>query len=243
MFKKRYQSEVRTHFFDRHGGGSKPPFKSLNVSFSVGDDLKTVERNRSIIKQAVAVDKLVSAKQVHGDNIYHLESLPERDLEVEGYDAIITKVKNVGLVIQQADCQGVLLYDPDKKAIAAIHCGWRGSVEEIIAKSITEMRKLFSTEPNDLQAAISPSLGPCCGEFKNYSEELPERLHSFQVAENHFDFWKISKKQLLDCGLQDSAISINGCCTSCSPDYFSYRRARRNGDGVTGRNCSVIVLR
>lgn len=243
VFKERFRREVTTQFFDRHGGLSKSPFQSLNVSFSVGDDLRNVVRNRAIIKQAVGVDTLVSAKQVHGDNIYHLKSLPKRDLEVEGYDAIITQVKNVGLVIQQADCQGVLLYDKAKKAVAAIHCGWRGSVEEIIRKSIVEMQKLFSTDPNDLQATISPSLGPCCGEFKNYSEELPEKFHSFQVEENYFDFWRISKQQLLDSGLQDSAISISGCCTSCSSDYFSYRRARRNGDGITGRNCSVIVLR
>lgn len=243
MFNKRYQSDVTTQFFDRHGGLSKSPFQSLNLSFSVGDDSEAVEKNRTVVKQIIGVDTLVSAKQVHGDNIYHLKSIPERDIEVDGYDAIITKVRNVGLVIQQADCQGVLLYDPINKAVAAIHCGWRGSVEEIIAKSITEMQKKFSSDPNVLQATISPSLGPCCGEFKNFKQELPEKFHSFQVKENHFDFWQISKQQLLDIGLQDIAISVSGCCTSCNSDYFSYRRARRNGDGVTGRNCSVIVLR
>lgn len=243
MFNKRYQGEVTTRFFDRHGGQSKSPFQSLNLSFSVGDDFETVEKNRTVIKQTIGVNRLVSAKQVHGDKIYHLKSYPERDLELDGYDAIITNAKNVGLIIQQADCQGVLLYDPINMAVAAIHCGWRGSVDEIIAKSITEMQEKFSSEPNDLQATISPSLGPCCGEFKNFQQELPEKFHSFQLKEKYFDFWQISKQQLLDIGLQDCAISISGCCTSCNPDYFSYRRARRNGDGVTGRNCSVIVLR
>jgi copper oxidase (laccase) domain-containing protein len=89
-----------------------------------------------------------------------------------------------------------------------------------------------------LFAAISPSLGPCCGEFVNYHQELPEAFHGYQIRPNYFDFWAISKDQLRDSGVRSEQIEIAEKCTVCEEDYFSYRR-----DGVTGRFASVIGLR
>lgn len=146
-------------------------------------------------------------------------------------------------MIQQADCQAVLLHDPIHRAIAAIHCGWRGSVAGIIEKTVARMQGCFGSEPAFLQAAVSPSLGPCCGEFVNYEAELPQAFQRFQVRENYFDFWEISRWQLQECGVKAASIAVAGQCTVCSSDYFSYRRACRENSGRTGRNCSVIVLR
>jgi copper oxidase (laccase) domain-containing protein len=105
------------------------------------------------------------------------------------------------------------------------------------------MTEQYGSNPADLLAAISPSLGPCCAEFINYKKELPEVFYTFMLSGDHFDFWQISRYQLCCAGLVESHIRTVGICTCCSPDYFSYRRASRTDGGVTGRNCSVIMLR
>lgn len=232
----------RYGLFDRHGGVSQGEYASLNVGFSVGDDADSVQANRRLVKERMGVKALLSARQVHGDEVYLLANPAEDDLEVDGFDALITRQKNIGLVVQHADCQAVLLYDPVREAIGAIHSGWRGSVANLTAKTVVAMNRELGTEPAHLQAVISPSLGPCCAEFVNYVQELPTEFRQFMDERNHFDFWRISKKQLLDCGLDEEAITLPTTCTSCSPDYFSYRRACRESAGLTGRNCSVIAL-
>ena len=230
-------------FFNRHGGTGRSPFSTRNVSFGVGDEASSVVKNRELVKQALRLDRLVSAKQVHGNAIYRYSGdLAEGD-EVEGIDALITDRTGAGLMIQQADCQAVLLFDPVRQAIGAIHCGWRGSVSGIIGKTIARMTECFNTDPGQLRAAVSPSLGPCCAEFVNYKTELPAPFHRFQVKDMYFDFWDITRWQLQECGLSKEAIAVAGVCTVCSPDYFSYRRAVRTGNASTGRNCSVIALR
>jgi YfiH family protein len=232
-------------FFDRHGGEGRSVFATKNVSFGVGDEAAVVRKNRELVRRALGLDALVSARQVHGDRVYCSSGEVSGNLsgEIDGVDALITDRPGAGLMIQQADCQAVLLFDPVRPAIAAIHCGWRGSVAGIIGKTIARMGECFGTDPADLQAAVSPSLGPCCAEFIHYKEELPTAFHAFQVRDSYFDFWAITRRQLEEGGLSRDAITVAGICTACSPDYFSYRRACRTRDGITGRNCSVIALR
>jgi YfiH family protein len=139
--------------------------------------------------------------------------------------------------VQQADCQAVLLFDPVKKVVANIHCGWRGSVDNIIGKVIATMTDSFNVNPANLLAGISPSLGPCCAEFINYRTELPSSFWSYQVKPNYFDFWQISKDQLQGAGVNADKIETSSICTACNNDWFSYRR-----DKATGRFCSVISI-
>ena len=155
---------------------------------------------------------------------------------------MITNQPRAGLLIQHADCQPVMVYDKVNGVIAAIHSGWRGSVVNIIEKTIEEMKLRYGSDPENLVAAVGPSLGPCCSEFVNYKDELPESFLEFQIKKNYFDFWDITRYQLMQCGIKNDSVTIVGECTSCSSDYFSYRRACRNGDGVTGRNGSLIAL-
>jgi len=235
-------NRYRYAFFDRHGGEGKVPYSSRNISFGVGDDDQIVSKNREIVKRSMGLDRLVSARQVHGDRIHLYTGNQAENDEIDGVDALLTRQRGVGLMIQQADCQAVLLYDPVNQAIAAIHCGWRGSVNGIVAKTVAGMKDFFGTDPKELSAAVSPSLGPCCAEFINYKGELPKEFLRFRVRDNYFDFWQITKWQLTMCGLKESAVTVAGICTSCSPDYFSYRRSCRTANGNTGRNCSVIAL-
>lgn len=229
--------------FDRHQGVSEAPFASLNCSFGVGDHVRKVAANRDLIKRHLRIDHLVSARQVHGDAVHRLEGTMEEDREIDGVDALVTDRRGVGLMIQHADCQAVLLHDPARPAIAAVHCGWRGSVIGILGKTIRMMCSSYGSRPGDITAAIGPSLGPCCAEFIHHRQELPAGFLAFQEKDNHFNFWEISRTQLMEAGLEPEHIGIAAICTACSEDFFSYRRAKRRSDGVTGRNGTVIALR
>lgn len=223
--------------YSRHRGSSGWPYDSLNVGLHVGDAQECVCENRERIKQHLGIERLISAKQVHGCEILSVTKRPAEDAEHPGYDALITDLPGVALMIQQADCQAIMLHDPINKAVANIHSGWRGSVQNIIGKTVRAMRHEYGSQPRELLAAISPSLGPCCGEFVDYRDELPEPFHSYQVRPHYFDFWAISRDQLIESGVRRDHIEIAGVCTVCDPNYFSYRR-----DGVTGRFASVIAL-
>lgn len=245
---QRTGKQIRTPhaMFCRLGGISTGPFASLNLSFGVGDDPALVRRNRQSALRSLGLSRLVSLGQVHGNEILTLVT-ENKGIELEefpGYDAVISNLPGVALLIQQADCQAVLLHDPVKKAIAAIHCGWRGSVVGIIAKTIANMAGSYGSDPVHLHAVISPSLGPCCAEFVNFKQELPAWMHAFEPADKkaHFDFWAISRKQLADAGVQSAQIETMGICTRCNRDYFSFRRAKLETGGICGRNGSLIGL-
>lgn len=232
----------RYGFFNRYGGESKGKYDSLNVGLHVGDEDSSVQANRQIVKSAMGVSTLLSALQVHGTKI-HVQNSPQvEDFEVEGYDALITNQRGVALMVQHADCQAVLLYDSVAGVAAAVHNGWRGSVQNVLGKVVGVMVREFSSHPGNIQTIVGPSLGPCCAEFRNYQSELPEDFVEFKVSDNHFDFWRISRKQLMVEGVQKMNIIISEQCTLCSDDYFSYRKAVQSGDGVTGRNGSVVVM-
>jgi len=232
----------RHRFFDRSGGVSCGSFASLNLSYHVGDDPESVTANRLHAKQSLGIDRLVSARQVHGEQVHVVESPVSGDREVDGYDALVTAERGIGLMIQQADCQAVLLHEPAAQVIAAIHCGWRGSVAGIIGKTIRVMVDRYPVDRARIKAYIGPSLGPCCAEFVNYHSELPASLHRFQVRPHYFDFWQISAHQLIESGVRQNHIVLPTICTSCSADYFSYRRSRRQGEPTTGRHGAIICL-
>ena len=230
------------HFTSNQGGTSKDLYSSLNIGRYVGDDPVCIEENRNRIKKRFDSCVLVSSRQIHKDRIYIVGHDPGEDIELDGYDALITACPDVALMVQLADCQGILLYDSEKEVIAAIHCGWRGNVNGIIGKTILCLKENFNSSAVNIKAFIGPSLGPCCAEFVNYQKELPMRFHGFQVKPTYFNFWEISKSQLIESGLDPENIITSSICTSCSDIYFSYRRACRTGDCTTGRHCGVISL-
>ncbi|PIE59150.1 MAG: copper oxidase [Desulfobulbus propionicus] len=226
--------------FCRHGGHSPAPYNSLNFSYHTGDNEENITANRDMARKILNLFRLYSAQQVHADKIAII-SEDREEQELSGYDALITNQPGAGLLIQQADCQAVLLYDYEKRVIAAIHNGWKGSVVNIIGKTISCLQKHFQVKPENLIAVISPSLGPCCAEFIHYKEELPVWMHRYQVQKNYFDFWTISRIQLIKAGVTLGRIDSAGLCTQCSHDFFSYRRSRMQGK-ETGRNGSIIGL-
>ena len=260
-------SDIQHGIFTRKNGASRGSYSSLNVSFGVGDDRRRVLQNRKIISQCLGGDDLVFVDQVHGTGVlifakdnesgnpYSFNSLsgdvfaeidnwPSGVFESEsGHpligDAIVTNMHNKNLVVQVADCQSVLMYEPVRQVVANVHAGWRGSINNIIGRTIKVMEQNFGCYPRDIVAGISPSLGPCCAEFINYRKEIPAAFWPYKDDRNHFDFWSVSRDQLCDAGVIDENIDLGRICTKCDIDnFFSFR-----GEGTTGRFASVIGIK
>ena len=229
-------------FFTRHGGFSTPPYESLNVAYKVGDDVEIVDQNIKKIEQVSKPRQTVAVNQDHGCKIIIIDNNYLKTYQKENpptADAIITSETGVALVIKVADCQAIFLFDPVKKVVANVHCGWRGNVNGIIARTVAAMKDVFNSNPSDIIATVSPSLGPCCCEFKDHNTLLPPSFQRFKAKGNHFDFWKISRTQLLESGILQKHIEIAEICTVCnSRDFFSYRKEK-----ITGRCAALIMLK
>jgi purine-nucleoside/S-methyl-5'-thioadenosine phosphorylase / adenosine deaminase len=239
---KKYENELWHGVFTRLGGTSLPPYDSLNLGTLVGDKPEDVAKNRDLVREICSCRELVALKQVHGKRVIHVtDSYPARD-EVLEADALITNVKNKALVIQLADCQGIFLFDPIKKAVANIHSGWRSSLQNIVAESVLQMQNAFGAKPADIIATVSPSLGPCCSEFLDYKKDFgdkAEEMEKYHVGNSHFDFWQLTTDQLLNVGVKKENIELSKICSACNTDrFFSYR-----AQTVTGRFGTVIYLK
>lgn len=230
--------------FGRHGGHSPHPYDSLNVGLNGGDAPERVELNRSLVADCMGATRpVVFAHQVHGTDVI---SLKRRDTlsdqvnigaDITG-DAMITDIPGMPVGIQLADCQAVLMYDPVNSVIANVHSGWRGSIQNIVGKTIKRMQSDFSCRPSSIRAAVSPSLGPCCSEFKNYQTEIPEKFWRYRDRRDCFNFWDITRDQLTESGVLLEHIEFSGICTRCNGHlFYSYRQ-----NPETGRFAAVISL-
>ncbi len=203
-----------------------------------GEMASPAERNRALIRRAMAGADPVFASQVHGLAVLAVGRQGDTASVAGEGDAMITDTLGKMLAIQVADCQPVLLYDPVRRAVGNIHSGWRGSVGNIIGRTVQAMTQRFGTRPGDLIAGIGPSLGQCCAEFVNYRKEIPAKYHAFRDARDHFDFWAISRLQLREAGVLEENIETGGLCTRCNQDlFYSWR-----GEKTAGRFVSVIGL-
>ena len=221
--------------FTRLGGVSSGTFGSLNVSSSVGDDPANTAENRRRIEHIIGAP-LSRINMCHGKEISFIDQFPYVQTPV--CDAIATDLSHIGLLITHGDCQAAIFYDPIKNVVANAHSGWKGSVKNIYAEVVKALINRYGCNPRDLMVGIAPSLGPEHAEFINYEQELPQHFLKYQCKPVHFDFWQISKDQLMESGVLPSHIQIAGICTyECEHDFFSYRR-----DKKSGRNATVARL-
>jgi polyphenol oxidase len=220
----------------RHGGISSGNFASLNLSYHVGDVHDCVQENLNKIKRVLGFPNLIWGHQVHGKQIIRISS--ESIDDIPTCDGLATNATSQALMIHHADCQAAIFYDPVTHALANVHCGWRGSVQNIYAETIHYMFRTFGSKAENLFVAISPSLGPENAEFVNYEQELPEPFWNYQIKPCYFDFWAISQRQLLDSGVLHHHIQVAKISTYSNPeDYFSYRLAK-----VKGGNGTIAML-
>jgi len=226
--------------FTRHGGVSQAPYDTLNTSYDTDDRPECVRENLKIIKKSIGAEHLRFMNQVHGKNILvlHQDSLT-RFRKTTKADAMITDMPGLALMVKQADCQAIIIFDPIKNVVANVHCGWRGNTYDILGSVVKRMSLDFGSKASDLIAAIGPSLGPCCAEFIDYKQIFPEEFKRFMVGDNYFDLLQISRWQLMEAGLKEENIEVSNICTRCRTDlFYSYR-----AEGITGRFTTVTMLK
>jgi YfiH family protein len=242
--------------------------KVLNLGFTDWDTRENVLENRRRLQSALGASdlQLIALKQIHSDVIHLIEAAPQEPCKG---DASATNRPGLLLGVQTADCVPILLVDPKKRAIAAIHAGWRGTLARIAEKAIGQMQMHFATNPAGLLAAIGPSIGPCCYEvgtevatqFQSQFADAPDWFDEFRTGDEpnpvqwlnmmppghqpppknvHLDLKKANRAQLLATGLPPQNIFTSDLCTACRPDLlFSYRKQ----GSQSGRLLSVIGIR
>ncbi len=195
----------------------------------------------------IHMDRVVTVNQVHGENIVTVDDLNYRDVRTAHADAMITAVPGIAIGVETADCVPVLLFDPVKPAVAAVHAGWRSTVKKIVQKAVHRMHEEFRSDPVRMIAAIGPAIGPECYEVDDPVMGPVQEAFSFwsEVAAPRtngtwsLDLVKANKLELMQIGLQEKNIHSLGMCTSCRRDlFYSYRV-----EGRTGRMLSAIMIR
>ncbi len=241
----------------RAGGTSAGPYKGLNLGFHVGDDAGAVLENRALLSQALGIEPedLTVPGQVHGTTV-KVVGASERgrgavsdDGGIDGADALITRARGVPLMVLVADCVVISLYDPRHAAIGLAHAGWKGTLGRIAERTVQSMQDAFGSDPRELFAGISPSIGK--GHYE-VGQEVLEAFHKefgrseagkFIQEDMHgtcyLDLWGMNEARLLAAGLGADHIEVAEMCTACHPDLFY---SHRHDQGTTGRFAGLIML-
>ena len=159
---------------------------------------------------------MASLKQIHSGISFKAEN---PGCVGEG-DALVTRIPGVAVSIRTADCFPILLADPQTRAVAAVHAGWRGTAAGVVRASLARMQEEFGTKPENMYAAIGPGIGRCCYEVG------AEVARQFGLNEaGKLDLAVENRNQLIAAGLQPEKIEQVGGCTFCQPrQFFSWRR-------------------
>lgn len=253
---------LRHGFSTREGGVSTVYGEgSLNLGWTPDDDPALVAENRRRFLAACQQGspfQPVTLKQVHSALV---RAIREEDGVFEGKlqtadgkavleaDGAVTNLPGVMLGVQTADCVPVLIADVNRRVVAAIHAGWRGTVARIAEQGVARMQEEYGSRPEDMVAAVGPSIGACCyavgqevrsefGARFGYADTLFRAMDDGQM---HLDLWEANRRQLLDAGVSGERVTVMGECTACALShgqrkYFSHRAEH----GFTGRMMSMI---
>ena len=247
--------DVRYGYSTRLFGVSEGIYASMNLGQNRGDEPDRVRENYRRMCDAIGLpmERLVLSKQVH---LCHVQKVTAADAgngffsenRFEDADALMTDERNVPLVIFTSDCVPVFLYDPEHKAIALVHAGWRGTVGGICRNTVEAMNREYGTDPGKVLAAIGPSICRKCFEIG------PEVAEQFEVAfagacdevlrkgggdRFYADLWRANEIMLLSAGVRKENITVSGLCTMCRPELFFSHRAT---NGLRGSNAGFLML-
>ena len=235
-------------FTSRSGGYSKEPFDSMNLAYHVGDDRDAARKNRQLILENYLNEKaefIYSARQVHEDRILHIDrNIRHRDgATAEDADCLMTDIKNMPVMVMGADCTLILVADIKKKAICAIHAGWKGTFNNIIDSSLAAFCNRFNSEKKDIYVFIGPCIRGCC---YNIDNRLADKFRIRFGDGNHLldregtiflDLAELNMARIRDFGIMEDNIYNSGICTGCDRHYYSYRR-----EAVTGRQAAIAAI-
>ena len=226
-----------------HGESDVVP-GTLNLALHVGDDVEKVLRNRKAFAEAVGVDanRFTTCQQVHGSKVVQVtkelvgSGAKDFATTIADTDALITNLPDVPLMLFYADCVPVLLADLETGAIGLAHAGWRGTVANIGAKTLVAMGEAFGTKPENILAAIGPSIGACCYEVDDFVRDQASGYEEFFAPKGggkyQLDLWGMNAKQLQEAGVPAENITVAGICTNDNVELFCSYRAEQ---GKTGR--------
>jgi YfiH family protein len=238
----------------RRGGESEGNYGEFNINAFCGDLPEHVAQNKKALAQELNIDetRIVMPHQVHdvesrmiADEFFTLPAAVQTMI-VDKVDALMSDQKNVCIGVSTADCIPVLLYDETHHAIAAIHAGWRGTLNRIAHKTVVEMNRCYGTMAGEVKAVIGPGIS-----LDNF--EVGQEVYD-QFAQVGFDMGKIAKMyekwhidlpgcnrmQLEEAGVKSENIQMSGICTYTHADeYFSARRLGQN----SGRIFTGILLK
>jgi YfiH family protein len=209
--------------------------------------LRNDEREWTAVAELAGLshDRLRLLHQVHGNRIVVAGGAGTADTRPEA-DGIISEDPSVALVVRVADCAPILMSDRRLGVVAAIHAGWRSTMQSIVARAVDALAGTYGSRPQDLTVAIGPSLGPCCGEMgEEVVDAFRQAGHSMTLIDRwfvrapgrrpHFDLWRANVDQLTAKGVEPEAIQVSGLCTRTYADQFhSYRAAGASAGRMAG---------
>ena len=239
-------------FSTRLGGVSDFPQASLNLAGFNEDTAENIYENRRRFLAVFGGElEFALAWQVHGNNIRVVRKRGDIGDSDERADAVASDLDGVLAGAKTADCVPVLIGDPATGAYAAVHAGWRGTVQSIVIKAVGELKTVFSSNPADLIAAIGPAAG--CGNYEIGQDVIDEFAANFSDSEKYFaptrdghalvDLHLANRDQLATAGIRNENIFTAPFCTMERPDLFYSYRLEKQKYGKTGRLLSVIGRR
>ena len=222
----------------------------MNLGLSLGDDPECVKENYATISKALRIPNgsFVYSKQTHGTHIRivtRADSCEPLYPSASEADGMLTMDSGLALTVFTADCIPILLHDPTRGVIGAIHAGWRGTVAGIICAAVQKMRHEFGCDPADIKAAIGPGISKCCYETgSDVTDALRAKLGATAEAcieprgqKYMTDLKEANRLMLHNAGLCD--IHVSNECTSCSSHkYWSHRKT----NGARGSQAAIIML-
>ena len=246
---------VRAFSTTRCGGVSTGAYAAFNINAYCGDDPAHVASNRRALSDVLGLplQHIVMPHQTHGCRVCRVDAPPAE--VIEDTDALMTDVAGLCIGVSTADCIPIIIYDPAHHAAAAVHAGWRGTVQRIVQKAVEAMGMAYGSEPSQLKAVIGPGISlesfevgdEVYAEFaaagfpmEHVARRYPPMQGGSAAAEKwHIDLWACNRLQLEELGLQTACIQTVGVCTYAQvQQYFSARRL-----GVqSGRIFTAIVL-
>src|SRR6266567_2799758 len=239
-------------FSTRLGGESRLPLNSLSLAYFKGDDKDNVAENRRRFLKAIGAERgrIVTARQTHATERCTIESEEQARGPQPECDAMITRMTDVLLAVQTADCLPVLIGDTRTGTMAAIHAGWRGTAGRITERAVADLMLVHGVNPRDCVAALGPA---ACAECYEVGEDVIGRykkefgywrtlLVNFKEdGKAHLDIRAANVQQLRFCGFSEDRIHVADYCTMHQNElFFSYRKEGKGQPSGVGRSLSVI---
>jgi len=244
---EKFPNSIAHAVFTRQGGVSPAPWDSLNVGGTVGDDVERVRGNRARLFTTLnrPLDSSFDVWLVHSADVAYADAPRDPSAESIQADIILTDKPNVTLYMRFADCVPVLFHDPQKGVVGISHAGWLGTVRGVSTATVRAMQAKYGCKPEDIMAAIGPSIGPDHYEIghdvmmqvQSVFEDDARRLLHTRKGHTYLDLWMANSIQLQKAGVEQ--IEVAEICTACHlEDWFSHRAEK----GKTGRFGVLIGL-